>query len=72
MPKLVAFTVPTGETVYLNSDYVTNVHEVFKHENWAEGANTVILYENQKLGVREDIETVLKKLLDSPGVTVGH
>lgn len=63
MPKLVAFTVPTDETVYINADAVTNVHELFAHEAWADGARTAILYgDGLRVGVTEDVNTVVARL----------
>jgi hypothetical protein len=63
MPKLVAFTVPTGEAVFLNADAVLQVHEVFRSDGWAVGASTVIIYgDGLKVGVREELQQVLHAL----------
>lgn len=64
MPKLVAFTIPSGETVHLNPEFVSNVHAVFKGEGWAEGARTVIIYDTRVQGVREELDVVLKRLAE--------
>lgn len=62
--KLIAFTVASGETVYINADAVLNVHECFKTEGWAAGTKTAIVYGNGlKVGVTEELQVVLDRLL---------
>jgi hypothetical protein len=61
--RLVKFTMPTGEANYIAVDAVVQVHEVFRSDHWAEGACTAIIFGyGLKIGVREDLQTVLERL----------
>ncbi len=58
---LVRFTNSGGDCIYINPDAVVLVREVLP-VNRTTNENTVIVCENDRWAVKEDLDTVLHKL----------